>query len=181
MQSWDMSFDWASSGQGRRDGRGGTGRGARDSMSRWDSSKKSSAHDIFFAILLFFDVSPNIPFIFFPSQKPRPTGKKTPSRPCCTWMEVGRPAIRWSSGRYGIHKVWKEAMKMLDVFFKKWFVLQKGNIAMPLYLVYRFKLATFGTKVLQASWNPSWYQESFLDLILLSVLRAGSEVYSFRV
>lgn len=63
----------------------------------------------------FFAKSPHIPFILSIT-KPWPKGNKNTIRPCCTWMEVGRPAIRWSSGRYGIHKVWIEAMKMWCLF-----------------------------------------------------------------
>lgn len=87
-----------------------------------------TAHDIFFLLFCelwsfhaltiqqFFAKSPHIPFILSIT-KPWPKGNKNTIRPCCTWMEVGRPAIRWSSGRYGIHKVWIEAMKMWCLFF----------------------------------------------------------------
>lgn len=111
-------------------------RSGRDSMSRWDSSRilgwasrwpcfRWQHMTSFFCysasvdpgtIQQFFAKSPHIPFILSIT-KPWPKGNKNTIRPCCTWMEVGRPAIRWSSGRYGIHKVWIEAMKMWCLFF----------------------------------------------------------------
>lgn len=105
-------------------------------MSRWDSSRilgwasrwpcfRWQHMTSFFcysasfdpgAIQQFFAKSPHIPFILSITKR-WPKGNKNTVRPCCTWMEVGRPAIRWSSGRYGIHKVWIEAMKMWCLFF----------------------------------------------------------------
>ena len=86
-----------------------------------------TAHDIFFLLfcqLWFFHalfsnslLNHHTPQFILSITKRWPKGNKNTVRPCCTWMEVGRPAIRWSSGRYGIHKVWIEAMKMWCLFF----------------------------------------------------------------